>query len=167
MQHSLKKIKAFASIAILLCSLQGTAQLKLDSISVVTAQFKPLDKTKLALARTAIANTQWQYVLPAAQVTNAATTMAFAKNRPTVAVLIHGVTGYPDTDDRTGTLEGARNYWGYDFVYDLFGATSDRPTTFTDDNPATGAMGRPDWETKFINKNIVSNHWVTIYGHPD
>ena len=92
--------------------------------------------------------------------------MAFAKNRPTVVVLILGVTGFPTPQNFIGTLRGARNYWGYDFVFDLLGSTSDRPTTFTNDDPVSGTIAKFQWETRFVNSDQPTDHFLTIYGRP-
>ncbi|RYY39740.1 MAG: hypothetical protein EOO08_08695 [Chitinophagaceae bacterium] len=136
-----------------------------DSIAMMSRKFIAPNQVQLTQARSRLSNTQWSYVLPAAQASSTSATLEFEKNRPTVVVLIHGITGYPTTDGRIGTLRGARNYWGYDFVWGLFGATSDRPTTFADDN-AAAAIGKPEWETKWNNDAIPAHHFLTIYGKP-
>ncbi|GAA4338602.1 hypothetical protein [Flaviaesturariibacter amylovorans] len=136
-----------------------------DSIALMRRTFKKPNETVLAQARSRLVNPQWSYTLPPGRGGTTGSAFVFAKNRPTVVVLIHGITGYPSTDARIGTLKGARNYWGYDFVWGLFGAQTDRPTTFADDNPAS-ALGRPDWETRFLNDNNSAHHFVTIYGKP-
>jgi len=164
-----QKIKAggFGILFTVVCTVAGLGQLKLDSLTLVTAKFKTINTTEVQQARSQISNVQWQYTLPPLEAASASTVIDFAKNRPTVVVLIHGVTGYPSTDNRIGTLKGARNYWGYDFVYDLLGATSDRPTSFANDDIPAGTIGKPEWETKFISSNTPSHHFVTIYGKPN
>ena len=104
--------------------------------------------------------------IPIADRNITAAPMAFAKNRPTVVVLISGVTGFPTRDNHIGTLKGARNYWGYDFVFDFLGSTTDRPTTFTNDDPVSGTIAKFQWETRFINSDQPTDHFLTIYGRP-
>lgn len=144
---------------------QKTTFTNADSLRLMNRKFTKPDATQLAQSRARLTNPQWAYTVSAPSAGNAGTLFSFAKNRPTVVVLIHGITGYPTTDSRIGTLKGARNYWGYDFVWGLFGAQSDRPTTFADDNPAA-AIGKPDWETKAINDALPLQHFLTIYGKP-
>ncbi len=128
----------------------------------------PIDKVALQAARQKIENPQWTYTLSTVQLAEAPVTMAFAKNRPTVTILIHGVTGFPteERDNRVGNLYGARNYWGFEFVDKLLGSTEVFPTTFTDANQTSGALKKENWETKFINKNTASNHFITTYVDP-
>jgi len=169
-----KCCQLFFAMFLFATSLQTKAQvnpqinneLKVAPTALAIKKFVPINKVQLTQARAKIANPQWMYTLPLEQINLPSATMAFAKNRPTVTVLIHGVTGFPTSDDRIGTLEGARNYWGFNFIDKLLGAQQDFPTTFSDDNPATGSLDRNNWETKFINKNINSNHFITIYGKP-
>ncbi|NOT92708.1 PGAP1-like alpha/beta domain-containing protein [Ferruginibacter sp.] len=162
---TLKKTIALTVITVFTFNLHTIAQIKIDAPKIAATKFNVIDKSKLAQARAAISNPQWQYTLPVALITTP-TTMAFAKNRPTVTVLIHGVTGFPSTDDRVGTLEGARNYWGFDFVDKLFGNEDAFPTTFTDPSPVTGALKKTNWEKNFINKSVPSNHFITTYVKP-
>lgn len=156
---------------LLFCSMLANAQITNPAITANSnINFKkitPINKSVLLQSRAKIANPQWEYTLSLQQINTKPTTMAFAKNRPTVTVLIHGVTGYPSTDDRIGTLEGARNYWGFEFIDKLLGAQQDYPTTFTDDRSPTGSLDKNNWETKFINKTVPSNHFITIYGKPN
>lgn len=135
-----------------------------DSASLLKARFKPLDKKGIETARAKLVNAQWSFTLTPKQA--APTGFAFDKKRPVVVVLIHGITGYPTTDSRIGTLKGARNYWGYDFVMGLFGTQNDRPSTFADDSQATGVMGKPNWESRFINDGNPAHHMITVYGKP-
>lgn len=168
-------IKLLVSMMIFFCIFSASAQItpsiknqvKLSPAILSASDFKAIDKSALKIARTKIENTQWTYTLSAVQTTTAPVTMNFAKNRPTVTVLIHGVTGYPSTDDRIGTLKGARNYWGFDFIDKFFGATQDYPTTFSDDNANSGALDKNSWEKKFINKDKPTDHFLTIYGKPN
>jgi hypothetical protein len=142
------------------------SQTKVPTNALLTDKLVPIDKTKLLEARRIIANPQWTFTLTKPEVTAANSTMAFAKNRPTVTVLIHGVTGFPTTDRRIGTLEGARNYWGFSFVDRLLGGVQDLPTTFVDDNVATGTLNNSNWESKFVSSNNPAHHFLTIYGKP-
>lgn len=47
------------------------------------------------------------------------TSFAFSPDKPTVIVLLHGATRTPEPEGITGTLQGARAYWGYSFVAGL------------------------------------------------
>ncbi len=137
--------------------------------AVVKPNSKIFNPQKVAAARAKIANPQWSFVLPKdLQFSNEQAVLSFRKNRPTVVVLIHGITGYPETDPttNTGTLKGARFQWGPDFIYNLFGVTEDKPTTFTDDNTLSGSLFSGNWESKNTNNNVISDHFVTVYGKP-
>lgn len=128
----------------------------------------PVNKLDLKVARDKIDNPQWSYTLSAVQTSAAPATMAFAKNRPTVTVFIHGVTGYPTSDERIGTLKGARNYWGFDFVDKFLGAQQDYPTTFRVlPKNTVETIDKNTFETRFIESENAANHFLTIYGKPD
>ena len=169
-----KSTKLLLSMVLLACVLVTNAQIpstlnnqiKVPTTGMSIAKLKPLDKPALKIARAKIANPQWEYTLSTLQLSTAPVSMAFAKNRPTVTVFIHGVTGFPTDENKIGTLKGARNYWGFEFFDKFFGAQQDYPTTFTDDNAASGALDKNNWERKFIANHVASNHFITIYGKP-
>ncbi len=172
-----KKIKTQIAFSVLFfCSFITNAQIKPTINTAPTGKpnmsavkkIIPIDKVALQAARQKIENPQWTYTLSTVQLAEAPVTMAFAKNRPTVTILIHGVTGFPtdERDNRVGNLYGARNYWGFDFVDKLLGSTEVFPTTFTDANQTSGALKKENWETKFINGKAASNHFITTYVDP-
>lgn len=109
----------------------------------------------------------WNYVLPERLAEQARTPLSFALNRPTVVVLVHGVTGYPSRNPKIGRMQGARFEWGYEFVTALLGDVNQRPHTFADDSELTGVIGRDEWETKHIDPFNVNHHFITLYGKPN
>jgi hypothetical protein len=90
----------------------------------------------------------------------------FANNRPICVVLIHGITGFPDsatTTPRPGTLRHARYYWQPEFVRGLMGVTEDDPVTFTN-----STLMRPsNWETANCSNARISDHLMSATGKPD
>jgi hypothetical protein len=109
----------------------------------------------------------WSYILPESLTAQARAALPFALNRPTVVVLIHGVTGYPARNPNIGRMQGARFEWGYDFITALLGDVNQRPHTFADDSELTGVIGRDEWETKHIDPFNVNHHFITLYGKPN
>ncbi len=165
---------ALLSIIITFCIFSADAQIKPTLKAPVNVtktlsqnvKIKPVDKAVLTLARKKIENEQWNYSLSTVQMAELPKPFAFQRNRPTVTVLIHGVTGYPNDDNSIGTLKGARNYWGFEFIDKLLGGEADFPTTFT--KPASGPdiLLKNNFESRFINSNSPTDHFITIYGKP-
>jgi len=65
-----------------------------------------------------------------------ATPFPFAPERPTLVVLLHGMTGSIELEPDVGTHAYARRYWGYHFVQALLG---DRAPRLPDGEPLTAA----------------------------
>jgi pimeloyl-ACP methyl ester carboxylesterase len=78
-------------------------------------------------------------------------TFAFAQNRPTVVVLLHGATRTPQPEGITGTLEGSRAYWGYHYVAALLG-TSNLQTL------AGAKLTEATWQTDAVNDSSRDDH---------
>jgi len=106
----------------------------------------------------------WNYILPSNIATEG---IGFAQNRPTVVVLIHGVTGYPSRNPKIGRMQGARAEWGYDFISGLLGDVGQLPHTFADASEQSGVISRDEWETKHIDPFNVNHHFITVYGEPN
>lgn len=90
----------------------------------------------------------------------------FANTRPICVVLIHGITGFPEsatTTPRPGTLKHARYYWQPEFVRGLMGVTSDNPICFTN---AT-EMLPSNWESAACRDAVGSDHLMSATGKPD
>ena len=84
----------------------------------------------------------------------------FDRDRPTLIVLLHGMTPSLELDDTVGTHAYARRYWGYHFVRELVGGPAPRteegealdPAGWigeapADDDPRHGLLLRPDGDT--------------------
>jgi hypothetical protein len=138
-----------------------------DSITVLRKQFPKTNKTILNNARSIInSNPTLSYQLPINLKGESTKKMNFSKNRPTVVVLIHGVTSFPSTDDKVGKLKGARDYWGYNFMLSFFSDNNRAPHTFVDAS-TNGAISRNEWLTKFTNEADYKHHFLSIYGLPN
>jgi hypothetical protein len=165
----MKKNSCFLTALLLMACTFAEAQKNVftpaDSIALMSRRFTSPSQLLLTQARARLNNTQWSYTLTSTQTTASSQVIAFEKNRPTVVILIHGITGYPTTDPRIGTLKGARNYWGFDFIWGLFGAQSDHPSTFADDG-LNGLLDKSNWETRMVNDAQPAQHFMTIYGKP-
>jgi len=85
----------------------------------------------------------------------------FDRDRPTLVVLLHGMTPSLDLDDEVGTHAYARRYWGYHFVATLLGGQPPRieggepldpdawwSTAPADDDPRHGLLLRADGDTE-------------------
>jgi hypothetical protein len=95
-----------------------------------------------------------------------ANSFPFATNRPICVVLIHGITGFPDSATTTpepGTLKHARYYWQPEFVRGLMGITSDYPASFTSGNQIVPS----DWERENCSDRLVSDRMMSATGKPD
>jgi pimeloyl-ACP methyl ester carboxylesterase len=93
------------------------------------------------------------------------TSFAFSPDKPTVIVLLHGATRPPQPEGITGTLQGARAYWGYSFVTRLL--ESERletlgGTTLTAETWQTEAVANPDANDHIIQNADKSNHYVML-----
>ena len=84
----------------------------------------------------------------------------FDRDRPTLVVLLHGMTPSLELNDTVGTHAYARHYWGFHFVTQLLGGRRPRleggePFTAetwlseapTDDDPSHGLLLRADGDT--------------------
>lgn len=96
----------------------------------------------------------------------------FSNKRPICIVLIHGITGFPDTPtttQRPGTLKHARYYWQPQFVRGLMGVTNDNPFCFTTSagRPRGTEMLPGNWETAVSNDAVSSDHLMSATGAPD
>ena len=95
----------------------------------------------------------------------------FANTRPICVVLIHGITGFPDSESTTpapGTLRHARYYWQPEFVRGLMGLSSEDPMTFTRHPDYDPFFMRPsNWETQQCRSTVSSDHVMSATGRPD
>jgi hypothetical protein len=90
----------------------------------------------------------------------------FSNTRPICVVLIHGITGFPEsatTTPRPGTLKHARYYWQPEFVRGLMGVTSDDPVCFS----GATLMRPANWETAVCRDAVNSDHLMSATGTPD
>jgi pimeloyl-ACP methyl ester carboxylesterase len=78
---------------------------------------------------------------------------AFSPDKPTVIVLLHGATRTPEPQGITGTLQGARAYWGYSFVAELL--ESEALLTL-DNQPLTSET----WQTEAIANDNADDHII-------
>jgi pimeloyl-ACP methyl ester carboxylesterase len=79
------------------------------------------------------------------------TTFTFSWDKPTVIVLLHGATRTPQPDGITGTLQGARAYWGYSFVAGLLETQTLQTLNGT-------KLSTETWQTKAINDALADDH---------
>jgi pimeloyl-ACP methyl ester carboxylesterase len=77
---------------------------------------------------------------------------AFSPDKSTVVVLLHGATRIPQPEGITGTLQGARAYWGYSFVAELLGAEGLETLNNISLTPET-------WQTEALANNNP-NHYI-------
>ncbi len=77
----------------------------------------------------------------------------FSPDKPTVIVLLHGATRTPQPEGITGTLKGARAYWGYSFVTGLLGTDTLQTLSGTALTPET-------WQTEAISNTSPDDHIV-------
>jgi pimeloyl-ACP methyl ester carboxylesterase len=79
------------------------------------------------------------------------TPFAFSPSKPTMIVLLHGATRTPQPGGITGTLQGARAYWGYTFVAGLLGCES--LTTL-----GGKKLTLETWQTETLNNDAAKDH---------
>jgi hypothetical protein len=79
------------------------------------------------------------------------TSFAFSPEKPTVIVLVHGATRTPQPGGITGTLRGARSYWGYSFVAGLLG----EPTLQTLGGKTLSAES---WQPETLSDELLHEH---------
>jgi pimeloyl-ACP methyl ester carboxylesterase len=93
------------------------------------------------------------------------TSFAFSPSKPTVIVLLHGATRTPQPEGLTGTLQGARAYWGYSFVAGLLETQTLETlngSRLTSETWQTEAIANNNPDDHILQGNKNSNHYIML-----